>query len=91
LKLKNCAVATSGIYERGNHILNPKTKKAASNIVSLTVICSNILDADRFATAAFCMGKNAINFIEKNSMLEGYMIDNNGIGTSTSGLAKYLA
>lgn len=91
LSLNNCAIATSGIYERGSHIINPKTKKGVTDIVSLTVIAPNILDADRLATAAFCMGKDAISFVEKHPKLEGYMIDNEGIGTSTSGFAKYVA
>lgn len=91
LSLTNCGVATSGIYERGNHIFNPKTKRYSDEIVSLTVIGPNILEADRFSTGAFPMGKLSINFIEKTTGLEGYMIDKDGIGTSTSGLSKYLA
>lgn len=91
LNVTNCGVATSGIYERGTHISNPKTKKPADEIVSLTVIGPNILEADRFSTGAFPMGKEAINFIEKTKELEGYMIDKDGIGTSTSGFDKYLA
>jgi len=50
-------IATSGTYLRGEHIYNPKTGEAASEIVSLTVIGPNIYEADRFATAAFAMVK----------------------------------
>ena len=36
-----------------------------NEIVSLTVIGSNVYEADRFATAAFAIGKDGINFIEQ--------------------------
>lgn len=89
LKIKNKGVATSGNYERGRHIFNPKTGKAADEIAGITVIGPNIYEADRFATAAFAMGKLGINFIEKRQGLEGYMIDKQGMATFTSGFKKY--
>lgn len=88
---KNKGVATSGTYERGNHIYNPKTgNKAAHDIVSLTVIGPNIYEADRLATAAFAMGRTGINFIENLPGFEGYMIDKTGIATLTSGFEKFV-
>lgn len=87
-------IATSGTYIRGDHIYNPKTGKPANEIASLTVIGPNVYEADRFATAAFAMGKNAIQFIEKlggtgKYALQGYMIDNEKMATMTSGFQKY--
>jgi len=83
-------VATSGTYIRGNHIYNPhEPKKSIDNVVSLTVIGSDIYEADRFATAAFAMGKEGIHFIEKLSGFEGYLIDTDGVATMTSGFAHY--
>jgi thiamine biosynthesis lipoprotein len=79
-------VATSGTYIRGQHIYNPHDKQAKiSDIVSLTVIGPNIYEADRFATAAFAMGKQGIQFIENLNGFEGYMINCAGIATMTSG------
>lgn len=90
IHLKDKGIATSGTYIRGQHIYDPKRKnKAVSEIVSLTVIGPDILEADRFATAAFAMGKDGIMFIEKIPGLEGYMIDKNGIAFETSGFEKY--
>jgi thiamine biosynthesis lipoprotein len=86
---KNEGVATSGTYIRGEHIYDPHTGGAANTITSLTVIGPNIYEADRFATAAFAMGKDAIRFIEALPRFEGYMIDNNKIATMTSGFEKY--
>jgi thiamine biosynthesis lipoprotein len=83
-------VATSGTYIRGDHIYNPKTGAPANEIASLTVIGPNIYEADRFATAAFAMGRHAIHFIESLPDLEGYMIDQKGIATMSSGFEKFV-
>jgi thiamine biosynthesis lipoprotein len=91
ISLYNKGVATSGNYIRGNHIYNPKSiKKEISDIVSITVIGPNIYDADRFATAAFAMGKAGIQFIESLIGFEGFMIDNRGVSTQTNGFDKYV-
>ena len=89
-------VATSGTYIRGLHIYNPHgggkpVGVAADDIVSLTVIGPNIYEADRFATAAFAMGADGINFIEQLEGFEGYIIDKNSIATMTTGFEKYTA
>ncbi|WP_246677838.1 FAD:protein FMN transferase [Mesorhizobium sp. B2-7-2] len=79
-------VATSGTYARGQHIYNPHEPcDAITDIVSLTVIGPDVLEADRFATAAFAMGRDGILFIEQAPGLEGYVVDVNGRATSTSG------
>ena len=63
---KGGGIATSGNYIRGDHIYNPHTGQYGSgDIVSLTVIGVDVLDADRYATAAFAMGREGIGFIER--------------------------
>lgn len=92
LYIKDEGVATSGNYIRGAHIYNPKSKddkNEISDIVSLTVVGPNIYEADRFATAAFAMGKAGIEFIERLEGFDGYMIDKDGIATMTSNFEKY--
>lgn len=84
-------IATSGTYIRGEHIYNPKTGKPANEIVSLTVIGPNIYEADRFATAAFAMGRESIAFIARQKGLEGYMIDKKRMATMTPGFEKYTS
>lgn len=90
LKIKNRGVATSGNYIRGNHIYNPVDKARKNNVASITVIGSNVYEADRIATAAFAMGEKGIQFIEKVRGLEGYMINNKKIATYTSGFERYI-
>ncbi len=87
----NEGVATSGTYERGNHVYNPKNKKrGVSGILSLTVVGPNILDADRFATAAFAMGEQGIVFVDGLADFEGYMISADGSAVLTRGIGKYF-
>ncbi len=89
---KGFGVATSGSYIRGAHIYDPHDpKRPLDEIVSITVVGPDVLEADRFATAAFAMGPRGIRFIEKMPDLEGYMIDKNGIATMTSGFEFFTA
>lgn len=83
-------VATSGTYARGQHIYNPLgTGDPITEIVSLTVIGSDVLEADRFATAAFAMGREGIVFLEQAPGLEGYVVDSNSRATPTSGFGAF--
>jgi FAD:protein FMN transferase len=92
LAVSNCGVATSGTYIRGQHIYNPRNNSAPDGeILSLTVIGQDIFDADRFATAAFAMGYNAMIFIAALRGFEGYMIDCDGRATFTDGFERYVS
>lgn len=66
LKLKDCAVATSGDYrqffERGkrrySHIMDPRSGYPAdSGVASVTVVATDCLTADALATAIFILGR----------------------------------
>ena len=84
-------VATSGTYIRGKHIYDPRSgEPVETDILSLTVVGPDIYEADRFATAAFAMGKEGIKFIENLEGFEGYLIDKDGLATMTSGFEKYV-
>lgn len=96
LKMTDCGIATSGSYNRGGHIYNPKLDSLVrgndktSEVVSITVIGPDVYEADRFATAAFAMGQKGIQFIEGLDGFEGYQIDQNAIATFTSHFDDYL-
>ncbi len=57
LELCEGAVATSGAYERGEHIVDPHTGKPPSGIESVTIIGRNLATVDAYATAAYAMGR----------------------------------
>jgi thiamine biosynthesis lipoprotein len=52
------AVATSGRYERGDHIDDPRSGTAATAVASTTVCGPDLGLADAFATAAFVLGED---------------------------------
>ncbi|HEY8594891.1 MAG TPA: FAD:protein FMN transferase [Devosiaceae bacterium] len=90
LALSGQGIATSGTYVRGHHIYNPlKASDQIVDVVSLTVIAKDVLEADRFATAAFAMGQAGIEFIEDCDGLEGYSITPDGMATLTTGFEAF--
>jgi thiamine biosynthesis lipoprotein len=72
--VSDCAVCTSGDYERGAHVLDPRDDTAASRVASATVIAPNAMLADAMATAAFVLGPaEGIALLERMG-LEGLLI-----------------
>ncbi len=57
LALRDGAVATSGEYERGRHIIDPHTGGPPQGVLSVTIVGWNLALADAYATAAFAMGR----------------------------------
>ncbi len=51
------AVATSGAYIRGDHVVDPHTGEAPSGVLSVTIVGPELGTADAYATAAFAMGE----------------------------------
>ena len=51
------AVATSGAYARGDHVVNPHTGLPPTDVLSVTVVGPDLAIADAYATAAFAMGE----------------------------------
>jgi FAD:protein FMN transferase len=66
---RDFAVATSGISERGQHILDPFTGRPAVGLASASVVGPSLTFADAYATAAFVLGRPALRWI---SELDGY-------------------
>ena len=63
------AVATSGAYERGGHIVDPRTGRSARGLASVTVVGPDLGTADAYATAAFGLGADGPAFLRT---LDGY-------------------
>ncbi|MGZ4393616.1 MAG: FAD:protein FMN transferase [Gaiellaceae bacterium] len=64
------AIATSGAYARGEHILDPHTGRPPSGILSVTIVGRELATADAYATAAFAMGPELAP--HWTARLEGY-------------------
>jgi FAD:protein FMN transferase len=70
------AVATSGTYEKGEHILDPHSGQPANALLSFTVVGRDILQADVYATAGLAMGVSGLEFVSRTTGYEAYAIDN---------------
>ena len=66
LEVRSGAVATSGLYERGAHIRDPRTGATPGELASLTVVGPELTWADAYATAAFTMGLGGLDWVERH-------------------------
>ncbi len=60
LSVTDCAVATSGAYERGRHIVDGRSGLPATGLTSVTVIADDLTTADVLATAVFALGPDGV-------------------------------
>lgn len=92
IEARDCGVATSGTAERGAHIVNPRTGRAAAGLASVTMIGPSLALADACATAAFAMGSGlAREWAESLDGYEAYAITEAGETWQTSGFAARIA
>ena len=56
VEANDLAVATSGAYARGEHVLDPHTRTPPQGVLSVTITGPVLATADAYATAAFAMG-----------------------------------
>ncbi len=63
------AIATSGTYERGQHVLDPFSGRPAATLRSVTVTGPDLGAADAYATAAVAMGRPGLDWL---ASLSGY-------------------
>lgn len=71
---RNFAVATSGVAERGAHIVNPFTGRPATDLASVTVTGASLTRVDAYATAAFAMGTAASTWLESMPGYNGLVV-----------------
>jgi thiamine biosynthesis lipoprotein len=58
LAVRDGAVATSGLYERGGHIVDPRAGTTPAAWRSVTILAPDLATADAIATAAIAMGEH---------------------------------
>jgi thiamine biosynthesis lipoprotein len=82
------AVATSGIAERGPHIIDPRTGEPATGLASATMIGPSLTRTDAYATAAFAMGAQAQQWADQLPFHQALMITAGGTATATAGFPQ---
>jgi FAD:protein FMN transferase len=74
LAVRDACVATSGAYERGEHVRDPFSGRAPSGLLSVTIVGPALAFADAYATAAFAMGPAGLGWILGLPGYEGCLI-----------------
>ncbi len=69
LDCTDLAIATSGTYERGYHVIDPRRAEPATALRSVTVTGPDLGLADAYATAALAMGLAGLDWL---ATLDGY-------------------
>jgi len=91
LSVGDGAVATSGTAERGAHVFDPHTGKAALDLASVTVLGPDLATADAYATGALARGLSAPGWLSGLDGYEALVVDAGGHIWRTAGLASVLS
>lgn len=86
LEITDGAVATSAPYERGDHILDGRTGRPATGLLSVTVVAPSLTEADATATAAFAMGAEGVEWAASREGCEVFAVDAERRVLRTAGL-----
>jgi FAD:protein FMN transferase len=82
------AVATSGSYERGDHVVDARTGRPANAWRSITVLAPDLATADAVATAALAMGAAGPGWAARRPGCEVAAIDPEGRLLTTLGMER---
>jgi thiamine biosynthesis lipoprotein len=85
------AVATSGTYERGAHIIDPRTGAPTAEVASVTVVGPDLALADAYATAVFVMGTDGASWISEQPGYEALILTHDRRRVVTAGFHRFLA
>ncbi len=83
VRVTSC-VATSGVYARGEHLINPQGGAVAA--VSATVVGGRLAYADALATALAVGGKEVLHRLDLMPTMEGFFITSEGALFKTAGM-----
>lgn len=85
------AVATSGTYERGAHIIDPRTGAPTAELASVTIVGTDLTQVDVWATTVFAMGLDGLTWLlDHRPECEGFAITHDGRTFATPGFDVLL-
>jgi thiamine biosynthesis lipoprotein len=82
------AVATSGTYERGAHVVDPRTSRPATALRSVTVVGVDLAVTDAYATAALAMGPAGADWLAGLDGYECAVVFEDGRAFESAGLPR---
>ncbi len=87
--VEDLAVATSGEYEQGGHIVDPHTGRRPTGVLSVTIIGPDLALADAYATAAFAMGADGPRWTATLTGYDAMSITDDHQILTTPGFARH--
>ena len=96
LAVSDRAVATSGTYERGEHIIDPRTGGPSRGLRSVTVVGPRLAFTDAYATAVHVMGLDGLTWLAARdgdggpATYAAYAITDDGRAVWTEEMDRYL-
>jgi FAD:protein FMN transferase len=86
---EDIAIATSGEYERGQHVIDPHTGRPPAGLLSATIVGADLATADAYATATFAMGEGGPAWAAALGDYETLCITAGHVVLSSPGLDRY--
>jgi thiamine biosynthesis lipoprotein len=86
---EDIAIATSGEYERGAHVIDPHTGRPPAGLLSATIVGPDLAIADAYATATFAMGDQGPEWAAGLSDYETLCITADQVVLTSPGLDRY--
>ena len=78
LEVRDGAVATSGTYERGEHVWDGRTGQPATGLRSATVVAADLTTADVLATCVLALGHDGIAWAAEHGAVAVLAVDTDG-------------
>jgi len=85
----DAGVATSGRYERGNHVVDPRTGLPATGLASVTVIASTLANADGYSTAVLALGRDGLDWLGAHTEIDAMAVTDDAQVFTTPGFDRY--
>ena len=89
LAVRDRAVATSGSYERGEHITDPRSGAAPAGLRSVTVVGPGLAFTDAYATSIYVMGLPGLDWLDAYPAYAALAITDDDRVVWTPGMERY--
>jgi thiamine biosynthesis lipoprotein len=90
LAVRDSAIATSAAYERGAHIRDPRSGGTPSGVRSMTVVGPSLTWADAYATTAYVLGLDGLDWVAAHDGYDAYAITWDDTVCWTAGMGRLL-
>ncbi|MDQ0375827.1 FAD:protein FMN transferase [Cellulomonas humilata] len=78
LEVRDGAVATSGTYERGEHVWDGRSGQPATGLRAATVVAADLTTADVLATCVLALGRDGIAWAAEHGAVAVLAVDADG-------------